>query len=151
MHKHFQDAPNASARRPCVLLLDDDHFMLELLTDMLDELGSYDVLAEPHARRALQTLAVRRPDLLICDVSMPDMDGIEFLRAAAAMLYRGQVLLLSGVDAGLRMTAERLARAHGLQVVGAVMKPISLEQLREALAAAGLPGQALPDTESPVL
>ena len=122
------------AARLRVLLLDDDSFMLELLHAMLDDIGAFEVLPETSARRALATLASSAPDLLVCDLSMPNMDGIEFMHAAAAAGFKGCVMLLSGMDAGVRKAAERLARAHGLRVLGAYKKPISPEQLREVLA-----------------
>ena len=120
-----------------VLLLDDDNFTVEVMADMLAALGDFPVLCETDAKRALATLAAQRPDLLICDLSMPDMDGIEFMHAAAAAGFQGSVMLLSGMDEGVRRSAERLARAHGLKVLGAWQKPISAADLRSALAALG--------------
>lgn len=117
-----------------VLLLDDDTFMLDVLTDMLADLGIEQVRTESHARRALASLASDSPSLLICDLGMPDMDGIEFMQAAAAAGFKGGVMLLSGMDAGVRKAAERLARAHGLNVLGAFKKPISAEEMGAALA-----------------
>jgi CheY-like chemotaxis protein len=117
----------------CILLLDDDTFMLDLLADMFADLGDFELLAESGAKAALVTLQGRHPDLLVCDLSMPDMDGIEFLQEAATAGYKGQVMLLSGMDVGVRRAAERLARAHGLNVIGAYKKPLSQETLAEAL------------------
>jgi CheY-like chemotaxis protein len=116
-----------------VLLLDDDTFMLSLLEDMLAELGNFEVLCESDAKSALRRLATDAPGLLVCDLSMPDMDGIEFLHAAAEAGFRGHVMLLSGMDSGVRRSAERLAKAHGLQVLGAYKKPISQAELQDAL------------------
>lgn len=113
-----------------VMLLDDDPMMLEMLQDMLEALGRFDVVRETCARRALRGLAASAPELLICDLSMPEMDGIEFLQAAAMAGYKGGVLLLSGMDAGVRNAAEGLARAYGLRVVGSFCKPASLDALR---------------------
>jgi CheY-like chemotaxis protein len=126
--------PHTSPLPLRVLLLDDDNFTLDIMADMLDNIGNFDVLCETDARRALVTLAGERPGLLICDLSMPDMDGIEFMHAAAEAGFQGSVMLLSGMDAGVRRSAERLARAHGLKVLGAWQKPISAPDLRSALA-----------------
>ena len=127
-------SPSTPASALRVLLLDDDAFMLDLLADMLAGLGLNNVHAETDARRALALIAADAPALLICDLSMPDMDGIEFMQAAAAAGYRGQVMLLSGMDAGVRLAAETLASAQGLQVLGAFRKPISAHDMAAALA-----------------
>ena len=128
--------PSSSAARSAprrVLLLDDDRFMLDVLRDMLDSLGAFEVHAEIDARRALDELPRRAPDLVICDLAMPDMDGIEFLQAAAGQGFRGRVILLSALEDGVRNAATELARALGLQVAGAFRKPVAAEQLRLAV------------------
>ena len=125
-----------------VLLLDDDAFLLSVLADMLGDFGNVEVLCETDAKRALQTLAAVAPAVLVCDLSMPDMDGIEFMQAAAAAGFKGGVVLLSGMDDGVRRSAERLARAHGLHVLGAFQKPISPAELRAALASLLVPAAA---------
>ena len=130
-------APHAAPRR--VLLLDDDRFMLEVLRDMLDMLATgnggspFEVHAELDARRALAALPRHAPELLICDLAMPDMDGIEFLQAAAGQGFRGRVIVVSALEDGVRDAATELARALGLRVAGALRKPVALEQLRLAM------------------
>jgi len=123
-----------------VLLLDDDAFMLALLTELVEELGleqgPYQVYAETSSRQALASLRERAPHLLICDLAMPDMDGIEFLRCAAWEQFRGSVVLLSGVDEGVLQTARRLALAQGISVLDACPKPLQREQLAGLLARA---------------
>ena len=134
------DGPETTPLR--VMLLDDDPFMLDLLHGMLDEIGTFDVLRETCARRALLALPVDSPDLLVCDLSLPEMDGIEFMQAAARNGFPGGVLLLSGLDKGVRYAAERLGSAYGLRVLGSFAKPLSLDALRsvmEMLAAAKPP------------
>jgi DNA-binding NarL/FixJ family response regulator len=129
-------APQTTGHAPLrVLLLDDDPFMLALLADMLEELGHVEVRCEAHARGALQALASAPPALLVCDLSMPDMDGIEFMTAAADASFTGSILLLSGMDAGVRRSAERLARVQGLNVIGSFQKPLARADLQAALAA----------------
>lgn len=129
-----------------ILLLDDDTFMLELLTEMLDGLGYRNVRAESDARAALAALPAFAPDLLICDLSMPEMDGIEYLRAAAEAKFQGGVVLLSGMDSGILRAAEMLAMAEGLTILGACSKPVSRAALAELLEQAGRQRQTLAQT-----
>lgn len=131
-----------------VLLLDDDSFMLALLEDMLEDLGEdlgddagnkrggIAVAGAASAQAALARLAEATPDLLICDLSMPDMDGIEFLRLLAQRGFGGAVLLLSGMDSGLLRAAERLAMAQGLTILGACSKPVAPAELGRMVALA---------------
>ena len=127
-------AVSGEGQPPRVLVLDDDRFMLAMLEDMLHTIGVRDVYVEAHTRHALSTLAAQAPDVLICDLALPDMDGIEFLQAAAERGFRGDVILLSGLDSGVRDAAGELARALGLRVAGIFRKPIALDQLRSAVA-----------------
>jgi CheY-like chemotaxis protein len=119
---------------PRVLVLDDDRFMLEMVKDMLEQIGVRDIYTEASTRHALSTLAEESPDMLICDLALPDMDGIEFLQVAAQRGFRGDVILLSGMDSGVRDAAGELARVLGLRVAGIFHKPIGLDQLRCAVA-----------------
>lgn len=131
---------NLSAPTPTValrvLLLDDDEFTLDLLADMVASLGPHAVRRETSSLRALQLLRADGPDLLICDLGLPELDGIELLRVVAEQGYRGAVVLLSGLDVGVLHAAERLARAHGLALLGACSKPLARERLAGLLAQA---------------
>ena len=132
----FVPDQSASAARALlrVMLLDDDPFILELMHAMLAELDVHDVQTTADGRQALAALAGGPRDLLICDLSMPGMDGIEFLRLAASGGYGGSVILLSSMDDAVRKAAERLARSHGLKVLGEFKKPISMKALATVLA-----------------
>ena len=127
-------AVSGDGQPPRVLVLDDDRFMLEVLKDMLHTIGVRAVYTEASTPHALSTLAEQNPDVLVCDLALPDMDGIEFLQAAAERGFRGGVILLSGMDSGVRDAAGELARVLGLRVAGIFRKPIALDQLRSALA-----------------
>src|SRR3546814_4058547 len=83
-------------------------------------------------------------DLVLCDLSMPGMDGIEFLRHLAEREMPPAVILLSGQDTGILNTAVRLGRAHGLSVLGSISKPFTLPPLKalREQAAAGATGPA---------
>ena len=64
----------------CVLVVDDDPIMQELAGANLRETG-YDVMIANDGREALTAIHKRRPDLIISDLDMPEMDGFEMTRA----------------------------------------------------------------------
>ena len=117
-----------------VLVLDDDLLLLDVMREMLAVCGLRNIALETQACSALRRLDQSMPDVVICDLMMPEMDGIEFLQAAAAQGYQGKVILMSALEDGVREAAGELARALGLQVVGSFRKPLEQNQLREALA-----------------
>ncbi|MTW01096.1 response regulator [Duganella ginsengisoli] len=119
-----------------VLLLDDDPFQLAMLEDMLEDLGDFTVFTANAAQAALAMLQTSPPDLMVCDLSMPDMDGIEFLRHVAEEGYDGTVVLLSGMESGVLKAAERLAMAQGLTILGACAKPVSAVELGDLVSLA---------------
>jgi len=117
-----------------VLVLDDDPLLLDVIREMLAVCGLSNIALETQACSALRRLDQSMPDVVICDLMMPEMDGIEFLQAAAAQGYQGKVILMSALEDGVREAAGELARALGLQVVGSFRKPLEQNQLRAALA-----------------
>lgn len=120
-----------------ILIVDDEPFTLRLLAHQLRSLGCDDLVAHEDPRDAL-SLVEGNPglvDLVILDLQMPALDGIEFIRHLARLRFAGGVLLISGEDERILQTAQKLARAHQLRVLGAVHKPVTPEQLRETLEA----------------
>lgn len=118
------------------LLVDDDPFALRLLGHQLERLGVHDAARCERARDALRRLEVEPGayGLVFCDLQMPDLDGVEFMRHLAQMRYAGSLVLVSGEDGRTLHFARRLAEAHGIRAVGALGKPVRIEPLREALA-----------------
>jgi EAL domain-containing protein (putative c-di-GMP-specific phosphodiesterase class I) len=64
---------------------------------------------------------------------MPEMDGVELVRHLVRIGYAGSLVLVSGEDDRILQTAEKLAKAHRLRVLGALHKPVSPDQLRQML------------------
>jgi CheY-like chemotaxis protein len=93
--------------------------------------------SKPH--HALDIINRHHPDVLIVDLAMPDMDGIEFLKNLAQRGYDGGIIVLSGMSGAVLKAAESIAKASGLQVLGAFQKPISPQNLQAAFAKLTLP------------
>jgi EAL domain-containing protein (putative c-di-GMP-specific phosphodiesterase class I)/ActR/RegA family two-component response regulator len=118
------------------LLIDDDPFALKLLARQLELLGCVAVTQCERAQDALALLEAKVDafGLVFCDLQMPDIDGVEFVRHLSRIGYRGKLVLVSGEDGRILQTAQKLARAHRLDIVAALAKPVSNEQLRKVLA-----------------
>ncbi|RFO96618.1 response regulator [Rhodoferax lacus] len=121
--------------RTSVMVIDDDALTQELLAEILEMLGFSERLSAGDGRSALKLLAdmKRPPDVVMCDIFMPEMDGIEFLDQLVGQNYRGGLILMTGVDPEMLQLARTIAEVRGLRVLGTVMKPVSLEQLSSFL------------------
>jgi CheY-like chemotaxis protein len=142
-------ATSANSPSTMVLVVDDDSFSLDLFTEMLLALGIHDIHTSGTGRVALRTLAAlpRTPDFVICDVFMPDMDGIEFLAELAKKGFPGGIVLVSGQDVSMMDIAQQVAIAEGLNMRGAFSKPVPQGVLAKALgctASAAAPKSLLP-------
>jgi CheY-like chemotaxis protein len=65
---------------PRVLVVDDDPQVLRLMRVNL-ELEGYDVVSAPDGEEALEAVVTERPDVVVCDVMMPGVDGLTVLRS----------------------------------------------------------------------
>ena len=118
------------------IVVDDDSFALRFMEKALGRFGVTRVrgcLNGPDALRAIGDMGDVRL-LLIVDLNMPDMDGIEFLRQLARYKFRGAVLIHSGADATVREAATKLVVAYGLDFLGTFVKPIPLDRLGAIVA-----------------
>jgi EAL domain-containing protein (putative c-di-GMP-specific phosphodiesterase class I)/FixJ family two-component response regulator len=123
--------PNPTAS-PRILLLDDDGFMLRLLTRMLEQIGYTNVLAFEDGPQALQELrAGNAPiDLIVLDLNMPGMDGIEFIRRLAEYRYAGSVVLASGENSRILDSVNRLLQLSNIATLGHLQKPVQPQDLK---------------------
>lgn len=114
-----------------ILVLDDEPFMLKLLARSLANFGYISVATcdRGHAALALVDDAASRPDLILLDINMPEMDGIEFVRHLGEHHYTGALILVSGEDERALQSIEKLVRAHQIGMLGYLTKPVTPARL----------------------
>lgn len=93
-----------------VLVVEDDHLVSEMVRGTLEEVGYLVVGEAIDGREALEMVARLSPDVVLMDIKMPDMDGIEATRqimeanpvpVVALTAYENPELMREAVDAGL--------------------------------------------------
>jgi EAL domain-containing protein (putative c-di-GMP-specific phosphodiesterase class I)/FixJ family two-component response regulator len=118
-----------------ILVLDDESFMLKLLNRVLSNLGYTAVTLCDNGRAALERIVEDGPDVILLDLNMPEMDGIEFVRHLVDRSYTGSLILVSGEDERILQTTEKLVRAHKIPILGYLHKPVNPAALSALLDA----------------
>jgi CheY-like chemotaxis protein len=108
---------------PHILLVDDDPQILLMMKRTLDKEG-YSTVALASGKAALDTIQEHRPDLVILDLSMPELDGFDILRIVRTQMPQLNIVVMSGYLSGALLEVARL-----LGAVGTIQKPFSPEVL----------------------
>jgi EAL domain-containing protein (putative c-di-GMP-specific phosphodiesterase class I)/AmiR/NasT family two-component response regulator len=118
-----------------ILVLDDEPFMLNLMKLILKQIGHTQVATFENAYAALEEMdqSEKPPDLILLDLNMPDMDGVEFLRHLVERKYGGALILVSGEEEHILQSFENLVRAHRLTALGHIRKPFQPSALSALL------------------
>jgi DNA-binding response OmpR family regulator len=114
-----------------ILIAEDDAGIRDFLEDALTMQG-YTVRAVSDGSLALEALAAEAFDLLLSDVRMPNLDGIELCRRAHALHAHMPVILMTGLSAEENEAILKASGAHAL-----LHKPIRIQRLQEILCSAG--------------
>lgn len=117
------------------LVVDDEAFMQNLLVRMLSQMGASRIATAWNGVEALARLDAvdPKPDVLLIDLSMPEMGGVELMRRLADRAYKGAVILVSGANEETLAIAEGMAKYREVTVLGHIVKPVKREALTEML------------------
>lgn len=118
--------------RPRLLLIDDEPALAAFVAKAADMCGFEPVIAEQD-QQFRDSFREKRPQMVVLDLGMPGMDGVELLRFLAGEKHQDPVLIISGFDRRVLESAFRYGEALGLQMVGPLEKPARLEELEEIL------------------
>jgi EAL domain-containing protein (putative c-di-GMP-specific phosphodiesterase class I)/ActR/RegA family two-component response regulator len=123
------------------LVAEDHDFQRRTLVRMLTSLGARRVLEAADGRAALAAFreATEPVHIMICDLDMPEMDGMELIRRVGEAGSHVSVILASALDRHLVASVETMTTAYGMNLLGAIEKPATPEKLRDLIARHGAP------------
>lgn len=124
----------AGINKLIALVVEDHDFQRRTMARMLRSLGAREVREARDGRQALASISQAPVDLVVCDLNMPEMDGMEFMRHLGEARSEASVIIASAQDHALLSSVDRMARAYGVHLLGVIEKPVTLKGL-EALAA----------------
>ncbi|MBE3594344.1 MAG: response regulator [Candidatus Carbobacillus altaicus] len=112
-----------------VLIVEDDPMVAEVNRQMVERIGGYAVIgSESDPLRLLKYIQVERPRLILLDLFLPKMNGLEFLRELRQKAFSIDVIVISAAK-----ETEALRRALQLGAVDYLIKPFTFTRLKKAL------------------
>ena len=118
-----------TGNRTSVMLVDDHSIMRDLLRDALENTGEFQVVAQAaDGEEALRVVQEAAPDVIVMDVIMPVMDGIEACRQITELLPGTRVLMLTASN-----EQDAIVRAIAAGATGYLQKYSGKEQLLTTL------------------
>jgi EAL domain-containing protein (putative c-di-GMP-specific phosphodiesterase class I)/AmiR/NasT family two-component response regulator len=119
-----------------VMLVEDHAFQRRLGLRLLADLGLDKVEEAADGFLALDLLRNNesKPDVILVDLDLPGMDGIEFIGVVAQERLGKSIAIVSAMEPALLHTVQVMAKASGLRVLGAVEKPLTAIKLTHILS-----------------
>ncbi len=124
------------------LAVEDHEFQRGVLLRILAGLGATKVAAAADGREALNIVMApdARIDIIVSDLDMPGMDGVEFIRHLSEAGIPVAIILVSALEGLLLDSVETMAKGYGVKILGVIEKPIMPARL-EALIRLHMPAQ----------
>jgi len=124
-----------------VMIVDDSATMRSLIVTYLTEIGDFEILEAKSGFEALKLLPTKGVDLILTDINMPDIDGLELLNfVKSSPIYQHVPTIIITTERG---EADR-QRGLALGARAYIVKPFYLGELREAVAEV-FPGEGASD------
>ena len=117
------------------MVVEDHGFQRWVTGNILEKLGAAQVVTAGDGRAALAMLADVKPpiDVVVSDLDMPGMDGMEFIRKLGESWKHVSLIIVSSLDRGVMEGVETMARAYGVNVLGWLEKPPNPKKLASLL------------------
>lgn len=122
-------------RQLTFLVVEDHEFQRNMVVKMLRSLKAKQVYSAADGREGLELLkSLAAPvDIVISDLDMPSMDGLEFIRHLGRGGYSTSLIVASALDRSLLMSVENMANAYAIDFLGTIEKPVTPRKLEEMI------------------
>ncbi|MDM1249132.1 LytR/AlgR family response regulator transcription factor [Acinetobacter sichuanensis] len=110
-----------------ILICDDEPLAVERLSRLVSQLGHHVIATAQHGQEALELAELYMPDVVLLDIQMPEMDGLECARHLSQLEPMPAVIFCTAYD-------EHALQAIRSQAKGYLLKPIAKEDLETVLA-----------------
>lgn len=119
------------------LVVEDHQFQRWLADSILREAGATQIYAAADGHAALDILSVLEPpvDVVVSDLDMPGMDGMELVRHMAAQHHRAGLVIVTSMDPMVASAVETMASTLGVTFLGTIQKPLTARKLTALLTA----------------
>jgi EAL domain-containing protein (putative c-di-GMP-specific phosphodiesterase class I)/DNA-binding NarL/FixJ family response regulator len=134
-------APPQAQDNLAVLVVEDHDFQRKVLVRQLRALGATEVLEAGDGEQALALLSEHKAPvhLILCDLDMPRMDGMEFMRHLGESRSTASLVITSASDVALLNSVQMMCHAYGIRPLGVLEKPVDGERLRALMLQARNP------------
>lgn len=117
------------------LVVEDDELVRDLTVDLLRGLGYVEIDTAINGNAALgKVISSTHPfDIIICDLNMPEMDGVEFVRHLDECGFAGGLIIVSGEEKRVLDIARDMASGRNINILDAIRKPYTQVDLEAVL------------------
>lgn len=121
------------ANMPDVLIVDDSKLHRQLASEICQQLGFASIRHAANGEAGMAMVRQRLPDLMLLDLEMPKMDGVQVMQQLASENLAPHIVLTSGKDYMLISTLELMGSGLGLPILGGLKKPLQYLELQDLL------------------
>lgn len=130
-------------REKVKVLTVDDSKMLRVLNENLLKAENHEAKSADGGVSALKEYESFRPDVVLLDMTMPDMDGNETLRRILQLDEKAKVIMVTGLD-----DHEAMDKCMEAGAVGYISKPFSIEQFDSVITKISISNDKIPSEET---
>ncbi|WP_340680767.1 EAL domain-containing response regulator [Paraglaciecola sp.] len=115
-----------------VLVIDDSISQRHYMTELCKNSGAHKIVSAANGSIALSEIdnPNNKFDIIICDLEMPDLNGIELISLLGARKNKSAILIVSGREQSLISAVELMATMQGLWILGSVKKPLLMNSFQ---------------------